>query len=498
MAFGRISIVGYGGGQPGEALQYFYISTLLDDDAAYCRKIYPSATVFQYDYLNDDVHKLPSTLRADLNDPEVKWIVFINPPYATANNPERNADKINKNSVSMTAIRKLMTDEGMGLTSRELFSQFLYRIAREFKNRQALLGLFAKIKYINANNDQKLRDAFFDVKFEGGFVFPSKHFQGTKGQFPVGFLMWNLNKHIPLSAQDIRLDVFNERLEKIGIKKINSIPRGELINQWFDHMPSTKKFPPMSSALTIGYDRKNKCDRIADGFLASLISKGNDFFNQNYTALLSGPYVSAGAFSVTADNFEQCLTVHAVRRLPRTTWLNDRDQFYKPTKDLPTEFVNDCVVWSLFAPSNNTASLVNVEYEGTLYRIKNHLYPWTNEEVLSWQCSLPELFYPLIHEPDRFGAQWLKLATLSKEATAVLESARTIYKTFYARLNELDRQKFKIETWDAGWYQVRRSMEEAGLLDEKKIRSAHERLGRKILPQIYSLGFLRDEVTYFD
>ncbi|MBR1398438.1 MAG: hypothetical protein IJ563_13050, partial [Selenomonadaceae bacterium] len=79
---------------PAEALPYCYISTLLEDDAKYCAKIYPEATVFQYDYLNDDVEflnnellskmytkrKMPQKLIDDLNNPELKWIIFINPP----------------------------------------------------------------------------------------------------------------------------------------------------------------------------------------------------------------------------------------------------------------------------------------------------------------------------------------------------------------------------------------------------------------------------------
>ena len=36
----------------------------------------------------------------------------------------------------------------------------------------------------------------------------------------------------------------------------------------------------------------------------------------------------------------------------------------QPTRDLPREFVTDAVIWSLFAPSNQTVSLREVEYEG--------------------------------------------------------------------------------------------------------------------------------------
>ena len=93
---------------PAEALQYCYISTLLNDDAVYCAKLYPTATAFQYDYLNDGEEKLPANLRADLDNPALKWIVFINPPFAMASNSERNPDRVYKFNVSMTAIRKRM------------------------------------------------------------------------------------------------------------------------------------------------------------------------------------------------------------------------------------------------------------------------------------------------------------------------------------------------------------------------------------------------------
>ncbi len=386
---------------PNEALKYCYISTLLPDDAAYCKKIYPEATAFQYDYLNDGEEKLPPKLRADLDNPELKWIVFINPPYAMASNFERDFDKVHKFNVSMTAIRRRMTDEGMGKASRELSSQFLYRIDRELRDRQTIVGIFSKIKYINATIDQRLREQFFDYKFEGGFVFPSTHFQGTKGKFPVGFAMWNLAEHIPLTDQSIKFDVFNDRLEKIATKTITSAPGGALLNTWIARSPNTKTFPPFSNALSRSSNVKDVQDRVADGFLASLMCNGNDLMHQNYTSLLSGPYISAGGMSVVPENFERAMIVHAVRRLPKANWLNDKDQFLQPSVEPPREFVNDCVVWSLFSGSNCTAAIKDVEYEGEVYQIKNNFYPWRLEEILDWKCAEPVLLYSAVKDTAR-------------------------------------------------------------------------------------------------
>ncbi len=54
---------------PSDALQYCYLSTLDNDEVSYLNQIYPSATCFQYDYLNDDIQdgkieysKLPQKL----------------------------------------------------------------------------------------------------------------------------------------------------------------------------------------------------------------------------------------------------------------------------------------------------------------------------------------------------------------------------------------------------------------------------------------------------
>lgn len=474
-----------------DILKRCYISTLLEDDADYCKTIFPDATVFQYDYLNDDQAKLPKKLRADLADPNIKWIVFINPPYATASNFERDPNRTSKDNVSMTKIRELMTADDMGEVSRELTSQFLYRISCEFADRQAWLGMFSKIKYINSNNDQQLRDKFFKYKFERGFLFNSQNFHGCDGQWPVGFLIWNLGKKIPLEAQEISLDVYNKAVEKVAEKSFHAERREDFLNNWIERPPCRKKFPPLSSALKVAAHNKDRRDRIAENFLASFMCVANDFTHQNYTALLSAPYVSAGAMSVTPENFEQCLIVHMVRRLPKATWLNDRDQFMQPTKALPREFVTDAVIWSLFAPSNATVSLRDVEYEGTIYRIPNNFYPFALAEVRDWACTSPEIRMQLARATeDRFAATWIRdhRAELSTEARAVLSAGKELYKKFYAELERLDVRRWKIADWDAGWYQVRMAL--GATLDLSA-------LSAKLEPQIYELGFLRDEVKYF-
>ena len=438
---------------------------------------------------------MPKNLREDLDNPKIRWIIFINPPYATASTFERDRNRVDKLNVSKTEIRKLMTAENMGEVSRELFSQFLYRISKEFKGKTVWLGMFSTLKYINANNDQKLRDKFFQYEYERGFVFSSKNFQGCKGKFPVGFLIWNLAENIPLESQKISLDVFNTDVEKVAVKNLTSENRADFLNKWIKRPPAIKKFPPLSGGLNVAANNKDRRDRIAENFLASLMVKGNDFLNQNGTALLSAPYVSAGALSVTPENFEQCMIVHAVHLIPKSDWLNNRDQFMQPTKELSAEFISDAVIWSLFAPSNQTVSLRNVEYEKVTYQMPNNLYPFLISEIQNWALPM-EMGLQLATAQDRFAAVWLEShrADLTAEGAAVLAAAR---KVFYQNSDVFLLEHWKSESWDVGWYQIRMALKEFPYDESADFKAAFKKLGEKLLPQIYELGFLRDEVIYF-
>ena len=506
---------------PSSALPYCYISTLDPEDADYCRRIFPAATCFQYDYLADDIpalagqmtfgqtRKMPPNLVADLANPNIKWIIFINPPFATANTVGGETGKKSKDTVSKTTIREWMNEEDYGEASRELFTQFLFRISKEFNDKQAHLCMFSKLKYINSNNDQKIRDGFFQYKYERGFIFPIKCFYGATGNFPVGFLVWNLAKKKHLAEQSITLDVFNTQVEKVGTKLFPSVERTAMLNKWCPRPKWDGKsvMPTFVSAFNLKTDNKDKRNHVAPGFLCSVSSKGDDFQNQNSVFILSAPYANAGAFSVTPDNFEKAMVLHAVKKIPKATWTNDRDAFYAPNsgalgdRALPDEFVTDCVVWSAFADSNYAVSLRNVEYQGRAWQIQNNMYPFLLDEVRQWPCSHGDIAAQMAAaNENRFLAKWLNLVInkLSPEACAVLDAARQLYREFYANITRTPWMDWKIETWDVGYYQVRNAMKSLNPVNPvNPVETLHDALRAKLLPQIYSLGFLNPDVDYF-
>ena len=500
---------------PSSALKYCYISTLDEEDAKYCQKIFPSATCFQYDYLADDIaqlsgsltygmkYKMPQNLVDDLANPDLKWIIFINPPFATASVTSGGLGKTSKDRVSMTPIREWMHNEGYGEASRELFTQFLFRIFKEFNGKDAHLCLFSKLKYLNSNNDQRIRDGFFQCQYERGFMFPIKCFYGAKGNFPIGFLVWNLSKCKHLKDQTIVIDVFEKTVEKIGIKTVPSVERTAMLNKWCPRpkWDGHSIMPMFSSALKLQPDNKDPRDHIASGFLFSLSCGRDDFEHQNLVFTLSSPYASAGAFSVTPENFEKAMVLHAVKKMPKATWTNDRDAFYAPAAELSQEFVDDCIVWSAFADSNCCAALRNVLYKGKVYQIINNLYPFSLDEIRRWPCANGDIAAQMTTaNEDRYLASWLDGRMLSAEAAAVMFAAKKLYQVFYEELMNTRWMQFKIETWDVGIYQVRSALKDVGLAADElaALKSAHDALREKLLPQVYSLGFLNPDVTYFE
>jgi hypothetical protein len=177
-----------------------FMSTLdiADIDVMKATKTCVAATRFQYDYLNDDIsddgqidytlsNKVPPALQQAIKDGK-KILVLINPPYAEASGGIDG--KNNKTGVEQTKINALMKTQEMGYASKELFVQFMMRIAKEIPT--ATLAMFSTLKYVNASNFERFR-ATWNAKYLGGFVVHSKSFDGLKGDFPIGFLIWKTN-----------------------------------------------------------------------------------------------------------------------------------------------------------------------------------------------------------------------------------------------------------------------------------------------------------------
>ncbi|MFO1264258.1 MAG: hypothetical protein U1E84_13155 [Rhodoferax sp.] len=480
-----------------------YMSTLdqADVDVMKATKTCVAAQRFQYDYLNDDItddgridytltNKVPQGLR-DAIAAGKKILVLINPPYAEAANADNVKTDGGKNAESKLGVSKTRvaaTMDQQGYAARELFVQFLVRIAKELPT--ATIAIFSKLKYVNAPNFDKFRNDW-NAKYLSGFVVHSQAFDGLKGNFPIGFLIWETNQ---LSTKkqaisDITTEVLDKQAKPMGEKRFFNLPNEQLLSDWIvrprsnavDALPLKNAISPTTSTKDV------RGTKWADGAIGGMIAPGGDIQHAGLTALLSSGYCSAGGLFVTADNLWQAAVVFSVRRLVKPTWLNDRDQFLQPTEHLTDEFKTDCLLWMLFNGSNLTAGANGLEWNGKQWSLVNHFIPFTEAEV-----GAPDRF-----ESD-FMVQYLADKTLSPEAQAVLDAGRTLWKAYFTHTDvRTVRDEYKLNRPDVGWYQIRNALKarnesgDTAPVNFGPFEAAYQALTDKLRPQVFTLGFLR-------
>ena len=469
-----------------------FMSTLdqEDIDGMKSRGTFAGVEMFQYDYLNDDVtdfgeivygpnSNVPPALRQALADAKEekrgakKILVLINPPYGEAANSQGNAGK--------TGIARKKISFGMdhlGYAARELFVQFLHRIKIEMPN--ATLAMFSTLKYFNAPNFEEFR-ARWTPKYLDGFVVHSRSFDSLKGNFPIGFLIWDLGRNAP--TETIKTQALNKVGELIGEKTFSNIPNNRLLSQWLPRLKTTSQIIPLKNAVT-PQNAHAKVSSWHDGAIGYLLSNSNDPQNAGtLTALFSSVYSAGNGYYVTRENLWQAAVVFAVRRLIKPTWLNDRDQFLQPSADLTDEFKSDCLMWTLFNGSNLSAGADGLEWDDRTWSLTNHFIPFTEGEV-----GATGRF-----ESD-FMAQYIKGMTFSAEAQAVLAEGKKLWTRFHAAdFPRKIRDEYRLGRADAGWYQIRKALEansENDPVDFSAFRSAYTALGNKLRPMVFELGFL--------
>lgn len=480
-----------------------YMSTLdqADIDVMKATKTCVAAQRFQYDYLNDDIaddgsidyclsNKVPAGLRAAIAEGK-KILVLINPPYAEAANADNVKIDGGKNAESKLGVSKTRVAASMdkqGYAARELFVQFLVRIAKELP--AATLAIFSKLKYVNAPNFDKFRNDW-NARFLSGFVVHSQAFDGLKGNFPIGFLIWATDQRAAIKQQivEISTEVLDKNANAIGEKCFYNLPNKQLLSNWIvrarandvDSLPLKNAIAPTTSTKDV------RGTKWADGALGGMIAPGGDIQHAGLTALLSSGYCSAGGFFVTDKNLWQSAIVFSVRRLIKQTWLNDRDQFLLPTLPLTDEFKSDCLIWMLFNGSNLTASANDLEWSGKKWSLVNHFIPFTEAEV-----GADDRF-----ESD-FMVQYLADKTLSTEALAVLDAGRVLWQAYFAYTDARTvRDDYKLNRPDVGWYQIRNALRvrnasgDTAPVNLGPFEQAYQSLTEKLRPQVFSLGFLR-------
>ncbi|MEB2818082.1 hypothetical protein Q9Q44_00465 [Campylobacter upsaliensis] len=329
--------------------------------------------IFQFDFLNDEFFdticekhqkeslnfadekcekcqksKVPKSLQEILKDEakRKKLIIFINPPYAEAGTTAQTTGTgKNKDGVALGNATYERYKDSMGKASNELFAQFFFRIYKEIPH--CKLASFSTLKYVNSSNFIKFRETF-KAKFLKGFIAPAYTFDNVKGNFPIGFLVWNLAQSQIIKS--ITLDIFNDSGAGLGKKKFYTMQNTTTnIGKWI-----------------AGYRIKNP-----PLHLAMLNSGRVDFQNQKLVYIKH--YVGDESHALTLTNLIPCAVFFAVRYCIKATWINDRDQFLAPNKkwEKDTEFHSDCLIFMLFHGQNKITCKEGI----------NHFIPFSEKEL---------------------------------------------------------------------------------------------------------------------
>ncbi|MDD5942137.1 hypothetical protein [Fibrobacter sp.] len=491
--------------------RHLFMSTLDQEDVNIMKaaKICVSAERFQYDYLNDDItdngtidysltNKIPQTLQnviRDANEGKKKLLVLINPPYAEVGSAFNASSKDNtaKTGVNKTRFGQYGMKE-YGKASNELFTQFVARIAKEIPN--ATLAMFSTLKYVNSQTMEVFRKQWC-AQYLGGFVVHSKSFEGLKGNFPIGFLIWKTFNVIASKAKqskcmfpsEISCEVLDKSTNPIGEKKFYNAPNERYLATWIGRPePNTTEIIPLKNAISPATRTTDlRCKFWSDDAIGYMRVNSNDMQQANDTSLFSSGYSGGHGYYVNEDNLKHLAVVYSVRHLIDHTWINHNDQFLQPNCELPQEFIDDCLIYMLFHGKNLTASANDLEWNGKKWSIVNHFIPFTEEDV-----GASARF-----ESD-FMVQYMQSKAFSAEAHAVLDEGRKIWATYFKQtFNHKIREELKLNRADVGWYQIRQALKaqnESGNsvpVSFTAFESAYKALSEKLRPQVYQYGFLK-------
>ncbi|UOR26591.1 hypothetical protein [Helicobacter pylori] len=469
-----------------------FLSTLDSNDVAIVKELAAANKlnllenhVFQFDFLNDDFKKAPKSLQEILNDKEKrkKLIIYINPPYAEAGNKAKMSGtgehkvKVARNNKTHETYKDFL-----GSGANELFAQFFMRIYMELNG--CIMASFSTLKYLNSSNFKKFREVF-KAKFLEGFMVPADSFDNVKGQFPIGFLVWDTATPPLKPTNAINLEVFDSLGEFLGYKNIHSCNKVLFLADYL------QKFQPKKRDTIFGY----------------LDPGRNSFQHQNLvhiSVIDKSQQSHVKYFPIIATTILLVSVFFSIRHCIKATWQNDRDQFYAPYDDAfqdDSEFKNNCLIFMLFHTQNRITTT-----QGT-----NHFIPFSETEVnakerYSSHALLDFLKGKIKEEGDSLflnAKKENKPLEFSQSASKVFDAGREIYRYYHTQDFTNRLYNANISLYDIKeFFQGRNAQGKLNLPAKAKdeyykqlyanLQDALKDLAKEIQPKVYEYGFLRE------
>lgn len=231
---------------------------------------------------------------------------------------------------------------------------------------------------------------------------------------------------------------------------------------------------------------------IATGSLGYLCINSNVVEkNAQFVILTSLPISVANGFNLLPENFDRAVSAFAARRLVVDNVWNHQDCYMVPNVNSPeyAEWQKDCYIFSMFDPKSNQTSIKG-EVDGEAYEFANQFFPFTKKETYGllgydWKQNSKD--------DSRYIRSSGKLDSLTEEGQKVLDDFKACRTASAKARPEYHKEhpELQVNRWDAGWHQLKGLFEEACPTEFGRLKEDFKALKDKMLPMVYSLGFLR-------
>lgn len=477
-----------------------YCSTLNESDIGIAnqRGYNNEAVKFQYDFLNDEYDKLPAGLKNAIETGR-EIIVFMNPPYGTANNAGlREGD--HKAGIAKNNTNTTMLESNLGDSAQQLYTQFLFKIAK-FNTSGISICLFSPPLFFTGGSFSKFREYFLDkFKFKNGYLINASNFADVK---PWGllFTVWCsgkfYNNEINLSVMEVGE---NGKPMRVSTKTVyncdNHIPASKWIREETKSL-KTHDAPQMSNSITIKQDGRGRLTNKALGYFSN--NSNSVYDNPTYVFLTTSCGSRAHGLSIIPENFNKVTALFTARKTITSNWINQKDEYIAPNTEHPDyeQWNNDCLVYSLFNNSSNQSSLRSVEYKGRTWDIENQWFWMPSEKIQN--LANDNNFDALYQDARNFGAEErfvykeLQDTKLSDDAflTLLLASELLEDSMEYRQIMHEQHPEYHLNTWDAGWYQIKLILKEFMPNRLKEFRKMYKDFENRMREGVYKFGFLK-------
>jgi len=481
--------------------------------------------VFQYDFLNDGaqsplfpegkVSVVPAAVEADLRAQAAagkRLVFFINPPYGTAGNAGTKGTS--KEGIAKTVTNEAMKAAKLGSPSQQLYAQFMFQcrqVAKQYGFADYTVALFSVPTFMSSGSYRKFRHWWYGAHhYEGGFLFQASQFADVSGRWGISFTVWSGGEgSMTRTAADLPIRLCAERdfaVAATGVKQIYNSD-GQEASKWVREPIKGLKgvnAPQMSSGLKVQEKGRGKA---LVGGVAYMMSNANNLTGSGQlTFWTSLPGTRDLPVAVLPANWPRAVALYSARKLVKEDWINQKDEYLVPDETIPgyEQWVNDCHVYALLHTSNNCTAMRDVEYKGKSWRIKNHWFWKTREEVEASadrpKCGL--IYSDVQHEQeDAYFAKLLSEGklTLSPDAQEVLDDLNALWEmslpyreAFYAEQPITDKSPdLHLMAHDAGVYQLKHLWREHFPEEWEALRKKHKKLAIRLAKGVYTYGFLK-------